>query len=127
MTPEVFVEMVAPHLPIGPYTGLRHSPGGGRSRLAYDACIHLSRSDGHGHHVDALDAANLLIGALVCEEGDLKKYDIGDGVRTFVARRTASDTPLCLCRSYSTDDTPIGILRALLAARAEAMKEAVNG
>lgn len=71
MTPEAFVEMVAPHLPIGPYTGIRYVPDSYRpSARHFTREIHLSRNDGHGSHFDTDDAARLIIGAVasVCPE-----------------------------------------------------------
>lgn len=105
MTPAEFCTEFAPHLPIGPYTK-------------------LPLGDMEAHGLDCTDAAHLLIGAVVCEKGDARKYAIGsDGVLVGVGRgRAVKDQP-----AFVQSDTPIGILRALLAARAAATKEAANG
>lgn len=104
MTPAEFVAEFSPHLPIGPYTK-------------------LPLGDMEAHGLDCTDAAHLLIGALVCEDGDAKKYTIDRG---FVLVGVARGRALAAQSAFAESDTPIGILRALLAARSAAKKEATH-
>lgn len=68
MTPEAFVHLIEPHLPIGRYTGIRYCPDSHKpSTRSFTREIHLSRRDGNGSHFDIDDAASILLGEVVAE------------------------------------------------------------
>ena len=84
MNPAEFVARVQPHFPIGPYTGIVYAPDcGSTSPTRFKREVHLSRNDGHGSHFDTIDAARLLVGAVVeehdCIEFSTYPFEDGDG------------------------------------------------
>ena len=112
MTPEVFVEMVAPHLPIGPYTGIRYSPDcGWPSTRRFKCEIHLSRNDGHGAYFDTADAARLLLGAIAAGYGSMRLMALAGG-GGWVAK-VGTFTQM---EHHAEEEGPIGALRAVLEA-----------